>query len=73
MNKKTIVIIAGVLIAVLIVWKLASNKRELNLKSKPSDTAEVSIPVKVATVQMEAIKMDIRKTGSVVPFKESKV
>ncbi|HTJ53043.1 MAG TPA: efflux RND transporter periplasmic adaptor subunit [Cyclobacteriaceae bacterium] len=73
MKKKTIMIIVGVLIAVLIVWKLASNKKELNLKSKPSDTAEVSIPVKVATVQLEAIKMDIKKTGSVVPFKESKV
>ena len=73
MNKKTIMIIAGVVIALMIVWRLASNKKELNQKSQPVDTAEVSIPVKVAAVQMKTINMDIRKTGSVVAFRESKV
>src|SRR5882672_463746 len=73
MNKKTIMIIAGVVIALVIAWRLASNKKELNQRSQPADTAEVSIPVKVAAVQMKAINMDLRKTGSVVAFRESKV
>jgi len=73
MKKKTIMIIAGVVIALVIAWRLASNKKELNQRSQPADTAEVSIPVKVAAVQMKAINMDLRKTGSVVAFRESKV
>lgn len=73
MKKK--LLLAAILIgtALLIVWKLASNKSKINDNNKPGRAGSIRIPVTVATVKEELMDINIVKTGSVAPFKEAKV
>lgn len=74
MKKKNIILaIVVVLLVALVVWKLAGNKKEINAKSQATDTAAIAIPVKADTARMQMVELSIIKTGTVVPFKESKV
>ena len=73
MKKNIILIIVVLLIAGLMVWKLASNKKVINTKSQVTDTAAIAIPVKADTIRMQTLDLSISKTGTVTPFKESKV
>ena len=73
MKKKFIVtlVIAG--IALLIIFKLASNKSKINKNNKTAQTEDVRIPVTAAVVKEEIPENSMIKTGSLIPFKEAKV
>jgi membrane fusion protein (multidrug efflux system) len=73
MKTRTIIIIALIVIATPIVARLASNKKQLNVKNKPVKSVALRIPVKVAQVSTQLLVLQVIKTGSVAPFKEAKV
>jgi len=73
MKTKHIVIIISVAIVILIVWRLASNKKKLNEKNKPAPVTVIQIPVKVATATERLQEISIIKTGDLAPFKEARV
>jgi membrane fusion protein, multidrug efflux system len=73
MKTKHIVIIVVAAIVLLIVWRLASNKKKLNEKNKPAPVTVIQIPVKVATATEQLQEINIVKTGDLAPFKEAKV
>ena len=73
MKTRTIIIIVLLVIATPIVARLASNKKQLNVKNKPVKSVALRIPVKVAQVKSQLLVLQVIKTGSVAPFKEAKV
>lgn len=73
MKRKHIFIIIIILVVGLIIYKLSSNKKQLNKKNSPVAAKELSIPVKVATATLEQVDISILKTGALAPFIEAKV
>lgn len=72
--KKNIIITAVVILVLgLVIWKLTSNKKAINAQSQAIDTAAIAIPIKTDTIRSQAVDLSISKTGTVTPFKESKV
>jgi RND family efflux transporter MFP subunit len=69
------IIITGIilLVIVLIIWKLASNKKEINARQQNTDTTEIAIPVRAERAATDTITINIQKTGNIFPFKEAKV
>jgi membrane fusion protein (multidrug efflux system) len=69
------IIITGIilLVIILIIWKLASNKKELNARQTNTDTVAIAIPVRAVAAKTDTIKLNIQKTGNIFPFKEAKV
>lgn len=72
MKRNYIISIAGLLIIVLIAYKLSANKKKIDEKKNKSVEATVRIPVKVATAKEELLELSMIKTGSIAPFKEVK-
>ena len=73
MKSKYIVILIVILLVGLIIFKLAANKSKLNQKEQPTQDSVVRIPVKVSAVKEELQEINLKKTGSLTPFKEAKV
>ena len=73
MKRKYIIGLVIVALLVLVSYKLASNKKEINEKSHPEPVAAIKIPVKVATVEQQFMELSIVKTGNLAAFKEAKV
>lgn len=73
MKRKYIFGIIILVLLVLIVVRLSSNKRTLQEKEKPSQDTLIRIPVKVAPVKQEEQEINLVKTGTLAPFKEAKV
>jgi membrane fusion protein (multidrug efflux system) len=74
MNRKYAIGILVILaVVILIAWKLAGNKNKLDEKNRPVKTIAIRIPVNVAAVKEQLMKISILKTGSLAPFKEVKV
>ena len=73
MKRKHIIGIIAVIIVVLIIVRLVSNKKTLNEKEAPTQDSVVNIPVKVAAVKEELKEINLVKTGSLAPFKEASV
>lgn len=71
MKTKYIVIIAGILLIGMVVYKLSSNKKKINEKNS-QPTVNVRIPVKTAAVEEELLEISIKKTGNLAPFIEAK-
>ena len=72
MKRNYIISIVGLLIIVLIAYKLSANKKKIDEKKNKSVEATVRIPVKVATAKEELLELSMIKTGSIAPFKEVK-
>lgn len=72
MKRNYIISIVGLLIIVLIAYKLSANKKKIDEKKNKSVEAAVRIPVKVATAKEELLEVSMIKTGSIAPFKEVK-
>ncbi|RYY30685.1 MAG: efflux RND transporter periplasmic adaptor subunit [Sphingobacteriaceae bacterium] len=73
MKRKHIFSIVIVAVIALIVFRLISNKKTLDEKKQPPQDSVVRIPVKTATVKDEVQEINLVKTGSLAPFKETKV
>src|SRR6478735_5268159 len=72
--KKNVVIIVSILVIVAFIGsKLASNKHKLDAKNKPVVSANVAIPVSVATASILPVSGKIEKVGTAAPFQESDV
>ena len=73
MKRKYITIAIIIIIVGAIVFKLSANKKVLNASTRVVQNSAVSIPVKVAFVQEQQLEINIKKTGNLAPFKESKI
>ncbi|RYY19607.1 MAG: efflux RND transporter periplasmic adaptor subunit [Sphingobacteriaceae bacterium] len=73
MKRKYIISIIVVGIIALIVFRLASNKKILDEKKQPTQDSVVRIPVKTTEVTAQLQEINLIKTGSLAPFKETKV
>lgn len=73
MKSKYITGLIVLVIIGLIVFKLAANKSKINEKEKPAQDSLVRIPVKVSAVAAQQQEINLKKTGSLAPFKEAKV
>lgn len=73
MKSKYITGLIVLVIIGLIVFKLAANKSKINEKEKPAQNSLVRIPVKVSAVAAQQQEINLKKTGSLAPFKEAKV
>lgn len=75
MKRKHFLIIGipVLLVLVLIVFKLAANKKQINEKSKPKEATAIKIPVQVATANDQMVELSILKTGNLAAYKEAKV
>jgi membrane fusion protein (multidrug efflux system) len=73
MKTKYIVYIILASAIVLIIFRLASNKKKINEKNNPAPVKPVLVPVKVASASNKIQEVSIMKTGSVAPLKEAKV
>lgn len=73
MKRKYILILVALILIGLTGYKLATNKKALDEKSKPEEVTSIRIPVKVATAQQQLLELSIVKTGNLAPFKEAKV
>lgn len=72
MKRKYIIGIVLVSIFALIAFRLYSNKKEINTKSKlETSTATLQIPVIIDTVNFYSPSSTLRKTGNVAPFKQA--
>ncbi|MFH6991630.1 efflux RND transporter periplasmic adaptor subunit [Flavobacterium sp. FlaQc-48] len=71
--KKKIILILILLTAVFIVYKLLSNKKQINLRNRPSESENLHIPVTIAPVKEELLENKLKKTGMLAPFQEAKV
>ena len=65
MKRNYIISIVGLLIIVLIAYKLSANKKKIDEKKNKSVEATVRIPVKVATAKEELLELSMIKTGSI--------
>ena len=70
---KKILIPITLVITVLMIWKLASNKREMNAKKQVSQQQQAAIPVQALKVTQKNMEVEIKKTGNIIPFQVSKV
>ncbi len=73
MRKRGWIILIVVILAGLIAWRLASNKKKLDEKKKPVVQNAASIPVNVDTVERGIITEQLIKTGTLVPWQESDI
>lgn len=73
MKRKYVIGMVIFALLALVVYKLASNKKEINAKSKPETLTAIKIPVKVAKAQQQLMELRIVKTGNLAAFKEAKV
>ncbi|OJV51751.1 MAG: hypothetical protein BGO31_11435 [Bacteroidetes bacterium 43-16] len=74
MNKKSIIpIIVVLVLAGLIGWRLASNKKKIDDKNKPAVVKDIAIPVTTATVKREMVNSELTKTGTLTPNKEADI
>ena len=73
MKRKYIIGLIILAVIALIVIKLASNKKTLDEKKEPAQDSVVQIPVKVAPVKKQLEEINLIKTGSLAPFKDTKV
>jgi len=73
MKRKYITGLLAIVVMLSITLKLAVNKKQLNARNQPADTAAVKVPVKVVSVQEQQLDISIKKTGTLAPFKEAKV
>jgi membrane fusion protein (multidrug efflux system) len=73
MKRKYIIGLIILAVIALIVIKLASNKKTLDEKKEPAQDFVVRIPVKVAPVKEQLEEINLIKTGSLAPFKDTKV
>lgn len=73
MKKNIIITVVLALVLGLIAWRLASNKKVINTRSRSTDTAAIAIPIRTDSVRSQGVDMSIVKTGTITPFKESKV
>jgi len=73
MNRKYITGIVIAALLLLVIYKLANNKKEINAKSRPEPVAAIKIPVKIAVAAQKLMTLNIVKTGNLAAFKEAKV
>jgi len=73
MKRKYIVVIVLVAVVALVAYKLTINKRQIDKNNTPEKKVAVVIPVKYAAAKEQLLELSIVKTGSLAPFKESKV
>lgn len=73
MKKKAVLTIICVGVSCFIAFKLLSNKEKINERKKHSGAESTRIPVSVATVAGEQLRVELIKTGLITPYKEAKV
>lgn len=73
MKRKYIISIALLAVILLIAYRLTANKKTIDKNNKPEKKVAVKIPVKYAAAKQQVLEISIVKTGSLAPFKESKV
>jgi membrane fusion protein (multidrug efflux system) len=72
MKTKYVLIVTGVILLGLMIYQLASNKKQLNQNKNPEPMAAIRIPVKVVAATEKDMEIVIKKTGNLAPFKEVK-
>lgn len=73
MKKKAVLTVICVVVSCFIAFKLLSNKEKINERKKPARSEDTRIPVSVATVAGEQLRIGLIKTGLITPYKEAKV
>ncbi|QES88354.1 efflux RND transporter periplasmic adaptor subunit [Rhizosphaericola mali] len=73
MKRKIIFIVLILLVVVAIVFKLSKNKKIIDAKNTLVNNKDLTVPVKVDTVQLQDFNSEMLKTGNVLPFKEAKI
>lgn len=73
MKKKAVLTVICVGVSCFIAFRLLSNKEKIDERKKPAVAGDIRIPVSVATVVEEPLRVGLIKTGLVTPFKEAKV
>ncbi|MFP9115899.1 efflux RND transporter periplasmic adaptor subunit [Flavobacterium sp. RHBU_3] len=72
--KNKILLLTGLcIVAGLIAFKLVANKQKIEEKEKPTNTANVRIPVTTATVSEKVQEIKLAKTGRFTPYNEATV
>ena len=73
MKNKILLLFGLCVVAGLITFKLVVNKRMIEEKEKPTDTAKLKIPVTTATVSEKVQEIKLAKTGRFTPYSEATV
>ncbi len=74
MKKTTLIILtAAVAIVALIGFRLASNKKQIDVQNKPVVNTNIAIPVTVASVEAGAISQQLVRTGNLIPYREANI
>ncbi len=73
MKKRIIIILVIVVLIAAIALKLASNKKTIYDKKKPTLTSNVAIPVNTVVVGLLDANNQLVKTGNLIPFKEADI
>ncbi|HTO14867.1 MAG TPA: efflux RND transporter periplasmic adaptor subunit [Edaphocola sp.] len=72
-NKHIITILALLVVAALIGWRLVSNKMKIDEKKKPKIETEIAIPVTVATIKKEMFEDELNKIGILIPNRQADI
>lgn len=70
MRKRIYLWLLFIALVALIVWKLASNKKELNQEAELSKMARAFVPVEVVKPQLEKLANHLEADGIFLPAKE---
>ena len=74
MKKKNLVIILVVaVLAGLMVWRLAANKRKINENKQAATVVSSAVPVSVDTVRQGDIAQSLVRTGTLLPWQEADI
>src|SRR5690242_7654580 len=73
MKKKAVLTVICVGVSCFIAFRLLSNKQKINERKKHSGAEPIRIPVSVAAVAGEYLRIGLIKTGLITPYKEAKV
>ncbi len=71
--KKIVIILVAVGLVVLMGWRLASNKKQIDEKKKPVLDSNVLIPVNTIKLEKTFPNNELIKTGTLVPNLESDI
>lgn len=73
MKRKSLIILLVVVLAGLMVWRLASNKRKINQNKAAATVVNTAVPVSVDTVASGRLSQSLVKTGTLLPWQEADI
>lgn len=73
MNRKLVLPLILLVVALGVAFKLASNKSKLNAAKQPVDRSAIAIPVTVMTSAMAPLSASFSVPGTLEPYDHAKV